>query len=249
MKRFNINEGIWFAILLGFTYYLYHLISTDKIYVFIHPKMLKYVYFSLAVFVALSGVQVKRVFSRYRREPIKIGYILFLIPLILGFAVDPTELSANVAAKKGVTISGNSKGSITIEGIEREEFIQDGVITFNDGDFAYILEDVYNNMEKYKGNKVIITGFVFRDEGFKENEFVVARLLMNCCAADSQVVGLLSRREDGKTVDKEQWVRVMGTLDVTEYHDPISGVDTQTPFIQVEDIEEVEKPATQYVYP
>ncbi|MBB6216781.1 putative membrane protein [Anaerosolibacter carboniphilus] len=248
MRRFNVNESIWFAILLGFTYYVYHLISTDKILVFIHPKMLKYVYFSFAVFMILSGVQLKRIFSRHNRESIKIGYILFLIPLILGFAVDPTGLSASVAAKKGVTVSGN-KGSITIEGSEEEAFLQDGTILFNDEDFLYTMDEIYNNMEKYKGNKVVITGFVFREENFQENEFVVARLLMNCCAADSQVIGLFSRGEAGKIVEEDEWVRVMGTLDVTAYHDAISGEDTQMPVIQVEEIEKIEKPATQYVYP
>lgn len=249
MKRFNVNEGIWFAILLGFTYYLYHLISTDKILVFIHPKMLKYIYFSFIVFMILGGVQLKRVFRGASRESIKIGYILFLVPLILGFAVDPTELSARVAAKKGVTVVGNAKGSITIEGIGREDILKNGWITVSDENFSYVLEELYKDMERYKGSKVIITGFIFREPDFKVDEFVIARLLMNCCAADSQVVGLFSRGEVGKNMDENQWVRVTGTLDVTMYHDPISGMDREMPMIHVEEIEQIEKPANQYVYP
>lgn len=46
---------------------------------------------------------------------------------------------------------------------------------------------ISDNIESYKGRKVIISGFVFKDKGFKADEFVVARLMMTCCAVDSQV--------------------------------------------------------------
>jgi putative membrane protein len=72
---------------------------------------------------------------------------------------------------------------------------------------------------------------------------------MNCCAADSQIVGLFSRGEAGKNMGENQWVKVSGTLDATAYHDPIAGMDREMPMIHVEEMEQIEKPVNQYVYP
>lgn len=250
MKRFNVNEWIWFAILLGFSYYIYDLIATEKIAVFIHPKMMKYVYFSLFVFMLLSVFQIRRLFQRNNQGPVKLGYILFVIPLILGFGVNPQGISSDVAAKKGVTIN-QGKGSISIQKGQPEisDFIQDGMIVFDDANFAYVLEAMMKDIDKYKGNKVLITGFVFREDDFDEKEFVVGRMLMTCCAADSQVVGLLSRWEDTTTLNKDQWVRVIGTIDVTNFYDKYLGQEHEVAIIQVEKVEPIEKPAAQYIYP
>ena len=250
MKRFNVNEWIWFAILLGFSYYIYDLIATEKIAIFIHPKMMKYVYFSLFVFVLLSIFQARRLFRRSHSTPVKLGYILFIIPLILGFGVNPQGLSADVAAKKGVTIN-QGKGSISIQKGQPviSDFIQEGMVFFDDGNFAQILEDMMRDIYRYKGNKAVITGFVFREADFDEQEFVVGRLMMTCCAADAQIVGLLSRWEDAKTLKQDQWVRVMGTIDVTNFYDKFLGQEHEVPVIQVEKVELIEKPAAQYIYP
>ena len=249
--KINVNECIWFVILGGFAYYIYDLLSTDRILLFIHPKMLKYVYFSLFVLILLAGVQLRRITRAREQAPLKMGYILFLIPLFLGFAVNPQGLNGDVAAKKGMTLNQSNKGSMIIQtgNMEGAEIVEDGIIAFHDGDFVYILEEIYGNMEKYQGNQVIISGFIFRAEGFQSNEFVVARLLMNCCAADAQVVGLLCKMEELEDFEKDQWVQVKGTLKTAEHVDPYSKVKEIVPMIQVEQIERIEKPATSYVYP
>ena len=86
-KKLNLNELIWFFILLGFTYYFYMIISTDKITIYVHPKMIKYVKFALYFFIVLTIFQGKNIFNVKKNKKIKIGYIMFLIPLILGFSL------------------------------------------------------------------------------------------------------------------------------------------------------------------
>lgn len=250
MRGRNINEWIWFVILLGFSYYIYDLIVTDKIIIFIHPKMIQYVYFSLGVFILLSFFQFKRLFRKSKGAPLKIGYIVFLIPLVLGFGVNPQGISSNVAAKKGVTMN-QSTGAISIQGGQTDiaDFIQEGMVVFDDANFYYALYDMMENIEHYKGNKVMISGFVFKEDDFPPDQFVVARMLLSCCAADAQVVGLLSSWEGANTLEKDQWVRVMGTIDVTNFYDKYLGQDHEVPVIHVESVEPIEKPAAQYIYP
>jgi putative membrane protein len=101
--------------------------------------------------------------------------------------------------------------------------------------------DMY--LEEFKGKKVEMMGFVYREEGVAEDEMVVARFSMTCCTADSAVYGLLVRGEETKKYREDTWVRITGTLDQSEYDDWI------IPIIQLDTIEEVETPETPYVYP
>ena len=72
-KKLNLNELIWFLILIGFTCYFYMIISTNKITLFVHPKMVKYVKFALCFFIILVIFQGKNIFSNKKAKRLKIG--------------------------------------------------------------------------------------------------------------------------------------------------------------------------------
>lgn len=254
MKKFNINEFIWFIILLAFTYYMYDLIHTDNIYKFIHPKMVKYTLFSFAIFVMLTIFQIKKIFTINYKRRIKLGYIIFIIPLVLGFTVEPKELYSDVAAKKGIVLNKKDNKKLPTSQVNKEQtqdvdITKTDIIEFNDENFSYMLEDIGTNLDDYKGKKIIIFGFVFKEDNFKENEFVVSRMLMSCCAADTQVVGLLSKCDEAKSLNNDQWVNVIGTIQETNYKDEVTNEDGVIPYIRVEKIEILEKADEQYIYP
>ncbi|MFZ5966995.1 MAG: TIGR03943 family putative permease subunit [Bacillota bacterium] len=248
MKRGNVNEWIWFLILGGFTYYLYDLMASGNINLFIHPKMIKYVVLSMVVFTVMTILQVKRLFTNRNSGKIRYGYILFLIPLILGFAVTPQPLNADVASKKGITIINENEETVP----QKEPLIQietDGVIRFNDADYSYILGELMGNLEQYKGKQIEITGFVFKEDHFEKNQFVSARLMMTCCAADAQVVGLMCEWNGAGTLEKEKWVKVTGIIDTFQYMDPYLQQEETIPVIRAQRVELISPPAIQYVYP
>lgn len=254
MKRFNINEFIWFIILLAFTYYTYDLIYTNNIYKFIHPKMIKYTFFSLVVFFVLTIFQIKSIFTINHTRRIKLGYIIFIIPLVLGFTIEPKEIDSNVAAKKGLILNKKIdkkafKAQINKESIQNVDIIEENRIEFTDENFSYMLDDVCTNIEDYKGKKIIISGFVFKENSFKENEFVVSRMLMSCCAADTQLVGLLSKWDEAKNLSNDQWIKVVGTIEETNYKDETTEEEGIIPYIRVENVEILETPVKQYIYP
>ena len=248
MRKLNLNNLIWFMILAGFSYYIYDLVATDKILIFIHPKMLKYVIFSLIVFILLAVIQLGSLFGKVSSGKLKIGYLIFIIPLFLGFAVNPQGLSSDVAAKKGVTMNQYQEiGKTANNGVQN--IIEDGVIAFNEADFSIILGELFENPDKYADNEVIITGFVFRDEDLEKNQIIVARMLLNCCAADAQVVGMVCEGENVKDLADDQWIRVKGRLGTTNYHNRFFNRDETIPYIKVDYIDEIERPTNMYVYP
>lgn len=116
------------------------------------------------------------------------------------------------------------------------------IVVSND-DFVYWLQEINYNMEKYEGREIEITGFVFKSKEFHNNEFVPARLMMACCTADLQPVGLLCRYDGAAALVQDTWLKVTGVIKEVEYN------GQKTPAIIASKVEEAKKPNNEYVYP
>ena len=108
-KKLNLNELIWFLILIAFTFYFYMNISTGKITLFVHPKMVKYVKFAVVFFVVLSMFQGRNILSDKRAKPFKLGYFMFLIPLTLGILLRTGQISITTVINKGFSLTSQLK--------------------------------------------------------------------------------------------------------------------------------------------
>lgn len=247
MVRLNKSELKWLIILAGFTYFTYSLLSTGKIYYFIHPKMLRYVRFSFAAFFILTILQLKNIFKVNKNEnKRKISFGVFLLPLILGLFLNPQQLSSEIASKKGVSILQSNVKTTTSK--SEALAVTDDALVIDSSNFSEITDDImYSAADKYKGKTITITGFVYRDETFSKKEFVAARLMMICCAADTAVVGLLCDWDNTATLKNNDWYKVTGIMD-TKVHEH-EGKEETTPFVKVQKVEVAQKPENQYVYP
>lgn len=133
--------------------------------------------------------------------------------------------------------ASGADGSITSEAASNAP-----IIVSND-DFVYWLQEINYNMEKYEGREIEITGFVFKSKEFSNNEFVPARLMMSCCTADLQPVGLLCRYDGAAALVQDNWLKVTGVIREAEYN------GQKTPAIIASKVEEAKKPDNEYVYP
>ncbi len=133
--------------------------------------------------------------------------------------------------------ASGADGSITSEPASNAP-----IIVSND-DFVYWLQEINYNMEKYEGREIEITGFVFKSKEFSNNEFVPARLMMSCCTADLQPVGLLCRYDGAAALVQDNWLKVTGVIREAEYN------GQKTPAIIASKVEEAKKPDNEYVYP
>lgn len=258
MKRLNINESIWFIILISFAYYIYKLFENGKINIYIHPKMFKYVLFSLVVFITLSLFQIRKIFTFDKNKKIKWGYIIFIIPIFLGFVVNPNSLNTQIIENKGVHMGNNDVYSRKKLDINYDENLlhlamnNDDINRYNDVEaqrFSDTVINAYTDLEAVIGEEVELIGFVHRQTYFSKNRFVVARALMNCCAADTQVFGLLCEWDKGSTIEDETWIKVHGILDSTMHYNADTEQEETMPFIKVTKVESVEEPENPYIYP
>ena len=119
-------------------------------------------------------------------------------------------------------------------------------IILDDENYTEILADIEQNPNEYMGKKIKLEGFVYRDEQFEKNDFVVARMFMVCCAADAQVTGLMATWDKSSTLNDKQWVRVEGVLKTQTYE--IEGQKSLIPMIHIVSVAKIQTPDNQYVY-
>jgi putative membrane protein len=256
MKKININELIWFIILASFAYYIYGLFNTQKINTYMHPKMFKYVLFSLGVFILLSIFQFRRIFIYEQNKRIKPGYIIFIIPLLLAFIVNPENLSAKVVSNKNINIVNSNLDNKEKPAIDDEEIQLDMNIdtsadyySAHGEKFKDTMMILYENLDEMIDEEVELSGFVYRESDFSEERFVIARLLMSCCAADAQVAGLLCEWDGDNKPQDNEWIKIMGRVESTIYYNEYTHEEGEVALIKITKVEVIEPPKDQYIYP
>lgn len=97
--------------------------------------------------------------------------------------------------------------------------------------------------KNFIGKQVELSGFVYRDDAMKPDQFAVSRFAMNCCSADSLPYGLVATFDKAASLKKDAWVKVTGKLTEGQYDG-----DTILELL-VTHIESIRTPESPYVYP
>lgn len=253
MFKINVKELKWFIILVGFTYYMYYLISTKKLYLFIHPRMTIYMYFSFFIFIILSLLQIKKIF-KVKGGHAKAASTIFLLPLVLVYIVNPQGLNAEIASQKGystnsyeVVSSTTAEATDSKSGGSSVSGLKGNLIKPNEQNYSDVVNEIMYNANKYKGKKINLGGFVYKDGTFPKDIFVVGRMLIICCAADAELTGLAVKM-DNSTLQNDQWVEITGVIDVMPNFDKDDKDNKTIPVIKVTNVKPMAKPSNPYIY-
>ena len=101
-------------------------------------------------------------------------------------------------------------------------------------DYTNILKAVHENLETYIGQKISFSGYVYRLNGFKENQFVLARD-MDIGNKQTLIVGFLCSYDKAKEFETYSWVTVTGEIIKGNYNGEI-------PILNIISIEKTNKP-------
>jgi uncharacterized repeat protein (TIGR03943 family) len=140
------------------------------------------------------------------------GLFLVALPVILGLLVPPKPLGAAAMSNRevsagSVTSATAPKSSQVISRPAGEKNVLDWVIDFHLKQDPAAFTD--------QGAKVI--GFVYRDDRFGTDEFMVSRFVISCCAADAAPLGLVVRWPKTASLTNDQWVEVSGRFQPGEF--------------------------------
>lgn len=252
MKKINWNEFIWFTILLGFSVYLYHLLLSGEILYFVHPRSVKFTTVTMLVFFVLTIFQVKQI-TRRPHVPMRLGYLIFILPLLLGVTVAPQGVREDIAVLRGITVAADQHREgfslFNQDRLNRIDYSREDVLVIDDVFFDDALNEVRDNIDHYVGQKVSLYGFVFRQDHFDESTFFISRLLIVCCAADSLITGILAESDEIYQFENYEWLEVTGVIDRTTYYDPWVDQTYEAPIVRVDSLNERDRPQVPYVYP
>lgn len=195
-------------------------------------------------------------------------YGLFVFPLVLGFALPNTALSSSIVVQKGINLSGSTLGQdggelFHVEGNEDPElkemfktdkynrdyarlgmklFKQD-VIELDEKWFMEKILSLDTFSENFVGKEIKIKGFIYREPGMSDSQFIVNRLVMTHCIADIVPFGIVSEVPNAKEYADDTWVIVTGKIGETIYN----GKSVMK--IDIENVEPIDAPKDTYVYP
>lgn len=245
MRRFNINEFIKFITFLLLSLFLYDLTSTGKIKLFISPKIILFVNIFQIALAVLTIYQLSKSFSTMSNRPINKVFLLFLFMILIGKGAAKAGIDATIVDNKGVKAINkvaNVSGDLTEE--ERQLKLP---LDITQDNFVSVLSDIFEHTDSYNGRIVTLSGFVHKDEGLDKNEFVIGRLFMSCCVADSQLIGPIGRLpHDSSQLSEGTWIKVQGKISSKTYS--FDNQLTTTPVVVIDKFEEIPAPQDGYVY-
>ena len=227
---------MWFIILIFSILGLIYLVYTNKIDSYVGQKMVKYIYSAIILLSIIAVFQIRNIFTPKNSLKLKKKYIPIILALIIG----------GISIKVQDTFRHSQLNNILInEYSERrnknsEIYSQyDSSIVIDDNNIN-ILEEIQKFPEDFVGKHIEVRGFVCRESYLKNNQFVVGRIIMTCCAADSKIVGILAEDNEIINLDENQWVFIKGIINYTTINDD-EGISHKVPVVIIEDMSKIRK--------
>ena len=165
------------------------------------------------------------------------GLLFLLIPVLIGILIPARPLDAAAATTRGVNVSAPIVSSAaqaqSFESVADQRNVLDWIRIFNSG----------TDVTPYIGQTADVIGFVFRDGRLTENQFLVSRFVITCCAADGLAIGMVVNWDQTSTLTENTWVRVKGAVE------PYQLEGQPVPLIQADSVEVVQEPEQPYLFP
>lgn len=239
-----IQEWVKIALLIGLGLYFVFNILSGNLTNYINARFAWLSYVAAALFLLLGAVSLYGLLRRdsehdhhhdHDHDHSQIswfGLAVVAIPLVLGTLVPSRPLGAAAVGSdinSNAFTSGQDATTFTIAPLQRN--VLDWIRVFN----------VTDDLTTLNGQEADITGFVYRDSSFPDNQFMIARFTISCCVADSTAVGLPVVWDE--PLPEDTWVQVLGRFQVEEFR------GEQRPVLHPIMVEQIEQPEHPYLYP
>lgn len=241
MSHINVpssRKTISVIYLLGLSIYLLKILFTEEVLQLVHPRFIPFLYTAaiLCIFITIA-LSVHHHDKDESYSILRTTIILF--PLVLAFAIPPVDLTASY--EKNILENNNKTPSTKQKLLQTRNM---DYISLNNINFFSILQDIYDNPESYRGKKLQLTGKIMHLKKSKGSaNCAIIRMMMVCCAADMQPVGIIIHTEIKDDLIDGNWVTAEGTLDIQTGH------KQSIPVLAIEKIYSTSKPNNEYIYP
>ena len=130
---------------------------------------------------------------------------------------------------------------IILSGCYLTNVLSPHTIVMNKNNYVALLQEIHNNTFDYSGDKIKLSGYIFRLPDFQNNQFVIARNML-ISETEYRVVGFLCEYSGQDVFETDSWVTAEGVITLDYYHGPI-------PIIKLTKISHSKMPNNIYVKP
>lgn len=114
------------------------------------------------------------------------------------------------------------------------------MLEIKSNNYTNFLKDCHENMDKYIGKKIKISGYVYRMPDFNDNEIVIARTMLDMKNSTAVVVGLLANYNNAKDLKDNVWIECEGIIEKGDYHGDI-------PILKIDKCSKIAIPEDEFV--
>jgi putative membrane protein len=248
MKRLALQEFKWFLLLLSYTLFLFTLLITNKLFDYLHPRMLPFVIFACIVLFICTLFHIQFILRGKERPLFQKGFLIFFIPLLCIFAARRYDVTTSLASSRGNVGQSAFPGGSTYRQEEIDRLLAQPVVTIDDRHYFRYFHIIHYYVSAFIGKEIEVTGFIYREETFDENRFLAGRLVTYCCAADSFLTGFVCDMAGAKNLDPDKWIKVRGSIDKLPYYNE-KNEPVILPKITVYTIEYIQPPRIPLIFP
>lgn len=165
--------------------------------------------------------------------------LLIALPMILGLAVPPQPLGAAALSNREVNVtSSGSTMPAAVRAASKKSSLDKNVL-----DWSQMFKSTPDAASNFVGEPAKVVGFVFRDDRFAADQFLVTRFVVSCCVADGNVAGVVVQWQNAGALPTDQWVEVSGAF--------VSGAlaGDAVPILAANRVTNVDIPDQPYLYP
>lgn len=253
--RIHLDRLIWALLLLSWSAFITQLVVSDQILLYLHPKMIGFAVAAALGFGLLGLVRFSRALKATNSSAPRIGYLAFALPLLLSLTAGHRGLGSTALGTRLLKTAADTSSVISV--IRDNLGLEARLSALNPGDtlvvddliFADLFYDMTERPHRYDGLRLEVLGFAHRTPGLSASSLFVTRLLLTCCAADSEPLGILAHGPLLQRIGESEWLRVEGQVALTRYNNPYTGQEIDLPVILVDSVAVVSQPSVPYIYP
>ena len=194
MKKFNIDELIWFIILILLDLSIIFLIKSGNITNFVSSDMIIYFYLSIIILTIFALFQFSRIFTIKRRIETTNKFIPLTFTLCIGVIllyIFPL-LKQNENTNENLLFKNHT----------------DAIIINNDN--YDIVNEIIQHKDEYEGKAILFLGYI--DNTKESSDFIViSRQMIKCCQADKEKIQIKAKgiKDD---LEEGQWINIYGRI-------------------------------------
>lgn len=257
MQSIKTQNAVKALLLIALALFLYTRLANGTLYFYINER---FVGFTLIAVFGLLAVGLSYRIGRQNTPAVDVhahehetaahdhphshalswgGALIVLLPIALGLLVRPQPLGAAALSNREINSGANSLEMPAVaRAIEEKAPAAKNLL-----DWWQTLRTSANPAQELAGQTVNVTGFVYHDERFGNDAFMVTRYVVSCCVADASPLGLVVDWPQAPEFKDDQWIEVKGTFapsTIEAWHLPVLVAESVTP---------ITAPNQPYLYP